>query len=119
MCDLSANLKCMSEMCCTRLAEKQDAKMMQKITMGTIAQLCRAISSQLTGCLHEAIEAAIGHCVVALIVPLAGCRHIDQCQLYIPYHLHTCRVTSVAPLTIIRTRSVVDTCKVNYHHVSV
>ena len=34
----------MSEMCCTRLAEIQDAKNRH---FGTIAQLCRAVSSQL------------------------------------------------------------------------
>jgi len=41
------NLECMSEACCTRLAEntgcKNDAKTCH---LGTIAQLCRAISSQ-------------------------------------------------------------------------
>ena len=45
---LSANLECMSEMCCTRLAEntarKNDAKTRH---LGSIAQLCRAMSSQL------------------------------------------------------------------------
>ena len=45
---LSANLECISEMCCTRLAEntgrKNDAKNRH---LGTIAQLCRAVSSQL------------------------------------------------------------------------
>jgi len=34
----------MSEMCCTQLAEIQDAKNRH---FGTIAQLCRAVSSQL------------------------------------------------------------------------
>jgi len=47
-CGLSANLECRSEMCCTRLAgntgRKNDAKNRH---LGTIAQLCRAISSQL------------------------------------------------------------------------
>jgi len=44
----SANLRCRSEMCCTRLAEIQDAKKSPKIRHpGTIAQLCTAISSQL------------------------------------------------------------------------
>jgi len=41
---LSANLGCRSETCCTRLAEIQDAK---NHHLGTIAQRCRAISSQL------------------------------------------------------------------------
>jgi len=45
---LSINLECMSEMCCTRLAEnterKNDAKNRH---LRTIAELCRAISSQL------------------------------------------------------------------------
>ena len=39
-CGLSANLECMSEMCCTRLAEN-------RAIFGTIGQLCRAVSSQL------------------------------------------------------------------------
>jgi len=47
-CALSANLGCMSEMCCTRLASntgrKNDAKNRH---LGTIAQLCWAVSSQL------------------------------------------------------------------------
>ena len=42
-CGLSANLECMSEMCCVRLAEIQDAKNRH---FGTIAQLCLAVSSQ-------------------------------------------------------------------------
>ena len=48
VCGLSANLECRSEMCCTRLAtntgRKNDAKNRH---LCTIAQLCRAISSQL------------------------------------------------------------------------
>jgi len=47
-CGLSANLECRSEMCCKRLAEntgrKNDAKNRH---LRTIAQVCRAISSQL------------------------------------------------------------------------
>jgi len=47
-CGLSANLGCRSEMCCTRLAgntgRKNDAKDRH---LGTMAQLCRAVSSQL------------------------------------------------------------------------
>ena len=47
-CGLSANLECMSETCCTRLAEntgrKNDAKNRH---LRIIAQLCRPISSQL------------------------------------------------------------------------
>jgi len=47
-CDLSANLGCRSEMCCTRLAENTGCKKSPKIRhLHTIAQLCRAISSQL------------------------------------------------------------------------
>jgi len=46
-CGLSANLECRSEMCCMRLAghtgRKNDAKNRH---LGTIVQLCRAISSQ-------------------------------------------------------------------------
>jgi len=46
-CGLSSNLGCRSEVCCTRLARntgrKNDAKNRH---LGTIAQLCRAISSQ-------------------------------------------------------------------------
>ena len=45
---LSANLECTSEMCCTRLAENTGHKKVAKDRhLGTIAQLCRAISSQL------------------------------------------------------------------------
>jgi len=48
-CGLSANLECRSEMCCTRLAENTGPKKSPKIHhLGTIAQLCRAMSSQLT-----------------------------------------------------------------------
>jgi len=47
-CGLSANLECRSEMCCTQLAGnkgcKNDAKNRH---LGSIAQLCRAESSQL------------------------------------------------------------------------
>jgi len=43
-CGLSANLECMSEMCCTRLAENTGRKNRH---YGTIAQLCRAMSSEL------------------------------------------------------------------------
>ena len=43
---LSASLECMSEMCCTRLAENTGRK--KNRHFGTIAQLCRAVSSQLT-----------------------------------------------------------------------
>jgi len=47
-CGLSANLRCRSETCCTRLAENTGRKKLPKIChLGTIAQLCRAISSQL------------------------------------------------------------------------
>jgi len=44
----SANLECRSEMCCTQLAGNAGRKKTPKIRhLGTIAQLCRAISSQL------------------------------------------------------------------------
>jgi len=43
-----ANLQCRSEMCCTRLAGNAGPKKSPKIRhLGTIAQLCQAISSQL------------------------------------------------------------------------
>jgi len=42
------SLECRSEMCCTRLAENTGHKKVAKNRhLGTIAQLCRAISSQL------------------------------------------------------------------------
>ena len=48
-CGRSANLECKSEMCCMRLAENTERKKSPKIRhLGTIAQLCQAISSQLT-----------------------------------------------------------------------
>ena len=47
-CGLSANLECRSEMCCTRLAANARPKKVAKNRhLGTKAQLCRAISSQL------------------------------------------------------------------------
>jgi len=48
-CGLSANLECMSEMCCTRLAENRPTGCKNYATnhhLRNIAQLCRAISSQ-------------------------------------------------------------------------
>ena len=45
---LSANLRCRSETCCTALAANTGRKKSPKSRhLGTIAQLCRAISSQL------------------------------------------------------------------------
>jgi len=47
-CGLSANLGCMSETCCMRLAKNTGRRKSPKIRhLRTIAQLCRAISSQL------------------------------------------------------------------------
>jgi len=47
-CVPSANLECKSEMCCTRLAANAGRKQSLKNRhLGTNAQLCRAISSQL------------------------------------------------------------------------
>jgi len=47
-CVLSANLKCRSETCCTRLAENAGRKKSLKSRhLCTIVQLCRAIPSQL------------------------------------------------------------------------
>ena len=47
-CGPSANLECRSERCCTRLAANAEPKKVAKNRhLGTIGQLCRAISSQL------------------------------------------------------------------------
>jgi len=47
-CGLSANLRCRSEPCCALLAENTGRKKLAKNRhLRTIAQLCRAISSQL------------------------------------------------------------------------
>jgi len=47
-CGPSLNLECRSEMCCTQLAGNAEPKKSPKIChLGTIAQLCQAISSQL------------------------------------------------------------------------
>ena len=47
-CGRSANLECRSEMCCMRFAENTACKKSPKSRhLGTIAQLCQAISSQL------------------------------------------------------------------------
>ena len=48
-CGFSANLECRSELCCTRLAGNTRCKNHAKNRhIGTIAQLCRAVSSQLS-----------------------------------------------------------------------
>ena len=48
-CGLSSNLRCRSETCCTRLAENTGRKKVAKNRhLGTIPQLCQAISSQLS-----------------------------------------------------------------------
>ena len=45
---ICANLECRSETCCTRLAANTGRKKVAKNRhLGTIAQLCRAISSQI------------------------------------------------------------------------
>jgi len=47
-CGPSANLECRSEKCCARLAENTGRKKVaKKRHLGTMAQLCRAVSSQL------------------------------------------------------------------------
>jgi len=47
VCGLSANLTCRSETFCTRLAENTERKKVAKNRhLGTIAQFCRAMSSQ-------------------------------------------------------------------------
>jgi len=47
-CGLSANLRCRSETCCTRLAENTGREKVAKNRhLGTIAQLCLDVSSQL------------------------------------------------------------------------
>ena len=45
-CGLNANLECRSEMCCTRLTGNTERKNDPK-NLRTIAQICRAVSSQL------------------------------------------------------------------------
>ena len=48
LCGLSADLRSRSETCCTRLAENiGHKKVVKNRHLGTIAQLCRAISSQI------------------------------------------------------------------------
>jgi len=50
-CGLSANLECMSEMCCTRLAENTGRK---KIAIfGTIGQLCPGYIFGSTACIDS------------------------------------------------------------------
>ena len=46
-CDLSVNLKCSSEMCCTRLAEYTERKNDAKTLFSHHITICRAVSSQL------------------------------------------------------------------------
>jgi len=45
-CGLSANIECISETCCTRHAENTGRKWRKNRHLGTIRQLCRAISLQ-------------------------------------------------------------------------
>jgi len=47
-CDLSANLQCTSEFCCARLTENRTQKLRKYRHLRTIAQICRAMSSQLS-----------------------------------------------------------------------
>ena len=61
-CGLSANLECMSEMCCTRLDAENihNAKNCQKIrNLGTIAQLYRAVSLHVSTIGRKTCSAAI------------------------------------------------------------
>jgi len=46
-CGLSANLECRSEMCCTVHAARCKCGTQKNRHLGTIAQICQAISSQL------------------------------------------------------------------------
>ena len=63
-CGLNANLRCRSETCCMRLAENTGRKKVANNShLGTIAQLCRAISSQLR---HVSI---IGKKLTAMFLP--------------------------------------------------
>jgi len=59
-CGLSANLECISEMCCRWLAGNAGPKKSPKIRhLGTITQICRAISSQLrhvSTCHHNMVN---------------------------------------------------------------
>ena len=58
---LCANLECRSEMCCTRLAANTGRKKVAKNRhLGTIAQLWRAISSQLRHCHISTIGTEVG-----------------------------------------------------------
>ena len=68
-CGPNANLECRSEMCCTRLAGHAGPKKLPKIRhLGTIAQLCRAVSSQL---MH--ISTIVKNLLNSIVSPT--CRH--------------------------------------------
>jgi len=67
-CGPSANLECRYEMCCMRLAGNAGCKKSPKIRhLETIAQLCRAISSQLRQVL--AIGKKLVNSSISLICP--------------------------------------------------
>ena len=76
----SANLECRSEMCCWRLAANTGRKKVAKNRhLGTIAQLCRAISSQIRhvstigkNVLSSNISSTCPHNMVNLIGSLAA-----------------------------------------------
>ena len=77
-CGLSVNLECRSETCCTRLAENTGCKKSPKIRhLCTIAELCRAISSQLRhvstigkNLLNSNISSTCSHDMVGKLSPL-------------------------------------------------
>jgi len=85
-CGLSANLECRSETCCARLAENTGRKKVaQNRHLGTIAKLCRAISSQLR---H---------------VSTIGKKHVKQ-----QYVLHMSRVCAVAQYAVLEASGKVN-----------
>jgi len=110
-CGLSANLRCRSEPCCTLLAENTGRKKLAKNRhLRTIAQLCRAISSQLrhvsrigknllssimsSTCRHNMVN--FGPLAAEIGLPVCGTPANFNCFRILAALLHGSQVVSVS-----------------------
>jgi len=110
-CGLSANLRCRSETCCTRLARNAGPKKVAKNRhLGTIAQLCRAISLQLrhvstfgknllssnmsSRCPHNMVK--FGSLAAEIGLPVWGTRANFNCFRVLAALLHDSQVVAVS-----------------------
>ena len=94
-CGLSANFRCRSETCCTRLAENTGRKKVAKNRHpGTIAQLCRAISSQLRHVSTIGKKLVKQHMSSTCPHNMVNLRHPCKCQWVFASWLHYCTASS-------------------------